>query len=322
MKKGVITLILITILLPIQYVIADPTVDVPYTSQTVVVNGILDISNEYSEALSYSFGTRDGFVTVYFQYDTDNLYLGIDVDGDISWGEQIWLGFDLNNDDVLNIDDDLWILWHGHPHGDPDNSGGPWIYIWTGEVVSETNIPEISHDTQTRIGGYQTEFSISMSFFTSNISGFHIRQSPDNNISYIWKIPDGTDVQGQIDDKDASVYGDIVFESHTISVDIDVKPHSISNPINLKSKGKVPVAILTTESYDASDTDPGSVMFAEASPLKWVFKDIDGDGDVDLLLHFKTQELQISEFNTFGVLTGLTLDGTSIEGMDNILTKF
>ena len=318
MKKIIFWIILLSALFPIPSGSADPSVNVPFSLQSVVVDGVLDLSNEYAQAASYVFGTRDGYVTVFFQYDSDNLYLGIDVDGDISWGEQIWLGFDLNNDDVLAIENDLWILWHGDPHGDPDNSGDPWIYIWTGEIVSQTNIPEISHDTQTRTGGYQTEFSISMSFFTSEVVGFHIRQSPDNNMSYIWEVPDGTDVQGVYDDKDASIYGEIVFEPHIISVDIDVKPHSISNPINLKSRGKVPVAILTTDQFDTSDVDPSSVLFADASPIRWKYMDIDFDGDLDLLLHFKTAELELSEHSTVGILTGSTFDNKEFLGVDEV----
>jgi hypothetical protein len=49
----------------------------------------------------------------------------------------------------------------------------------------------------------------------------------------------------------------------------------------------------------------------------------DGDGDVDLLLHFKTPELDLAEGSTETTLTGETWVGQPIEGTDmvNIVPK-
>jgi hypothetical protein len=47
-------------------------------------------------------------------------------------------------------------------------------------------------------------------------------------------------------------------------------------------------------------------------------EDVDGDGDVDLLFHFKTQELQLDANSTEATLTGATTDGTPIEGTDTV----
>jgi hypothetical protein len=44
---------------------------------------------------------------------------------------------------------------------------------------------------------------------------------------------------------------------------IDIKPGNDTNSINLKSKGLVPVAILTTEDFDALSVDAGSVFLPE-----------------------------------------------------------
>jgi hypothetical protein len=99
---------------------------------------------------------------------------------------------------------------------------------------------------------------------------------------------------------------------------IDVKPGSYPNSINLKSKGMVPVAVLSTDGFDASTVDPVTVTFAGASPLRWVEEDVDGDGDVDLLFHFKTQELDLDESSTEATLTGHTFDGEFIWGKDTV----
>lgn len=100
-------------------------------------------------------------------------------------------------------------------------------------------------------------------------------------------------------------------------VEIDIKPGSDPNSINLKSKGVVPVAILTTEDFDASTVDPVTVIFAGAEPVRWSWDDVDRDGDDDLILHFKTQELELDENSTEATLTGSTSDGT-IEGTDTV----
>jgi hypothetical protein len=101
-------------------------------------------------------------------------------------------------------------------------------------------------------------------------------------------------------------------------VTIDIKPGGEPNPINLKSKGKVPVAVLTTEIFDASDVDPDTVEFAGAVPLRWVLEDVDEDGDMDLLFHFKTQELALEAAETEAVLSGETFGGMAIEASDSV----
>ena len=100
--------------------------------------------------------------------------------------------------------------------------------------------------------------------------------------------------------------------------DIDIKPGSCPNSINLKSKGKVPVAILTTSGFDATDVDPSTVEFAGAAPVKWSKKDVDKDGDKDLVFHFKTQELDLVKGDTEATLTGMTTGGTPISGTDSV----
>ena len=46
----------------------------------------------------------------------------------------------------------------------------------------------------------------------------------------------------------------------TITVAIDIKPGSFPNSINPKSRGVIPVAILTTDSFDATTVDSTTVL--------------------------------------------------------------
>jgi len=107
-------------------------------------------------------------------------------------------------------------------------------------------------------------------------------------------------------------------ETSVKQVDIDIKPGGNPNTINLNSKGVVPVAVLTTDSFDASIVDPTTVEFAGATPVRWALKDVDDDGDNDLLLHFNKQDLNLDENSTEATLTGETTDGNTIEGTDEV----
>jgi hypothetical protein len=103
-----------------------------------------------------------------------------------------------------------------------------------------------------------------------------------------------------------------------IHVDIDIKPGSDPNSINLKSKGVVPMAVLTTGDFDASSIDPTTVRFADAQMVRWTLEDVDSDGDLDMLFHFKTQDLDLTQDSAEAILTGETNIGQSIEGTDTV----
>ncbi len=105
-----------------------------------------------------------------------------------------------------------------------------------------------------------------------------------------------------------------------ISVVIDIKPGSDDNPVNLKSKGVIPVAVLTTDDFDAATVNGATVTFAGASPDHGSghLEDVDGDGDLDWLGHFRMQETNIAEEDTEATLSGETTDGTPIVGSDGI----
>lgn len=103
-----------------------------------------------------------------------------------------------------------------------------------------------------------------------------------------------------------------------VEVEIDIKPGSDPNSINLGSKGVVPVAVLTTDDFDANDVNPDTVTFAGAEPVRWTMEDVDGNGELDILFHFKTQELDLDENSTGATLTGETWDGILILGTDTV----
>jgi hypothetical protein len=105
---------------------------------------------------------------------------------------------------------------------------------------------------------------------------------------------------------------------------IDIKPGDGLNRINPQSQGKIPVAILTTNIFDATIVDPLSVGFgpnkATEAHGKGHIEDVNGDGDMDLVLHFNIQETGIQCGDTLASLTGETFARQAIEGSDSIKT--
>jgi len=109
------------------------------------------------------------------------------------------------------------------------------------------------------------------------------------------------------------------YDTQTKQIYIDIKPGSFPNSVNLKSQGVIPVAIVTNSDFDAINVDPDSVVFQNASPLHWAEEDVDNDGDMDLILHFDTQEVSFDSNETaIATLRGTTYDGKPIEGSDNL----
>ncbi len=120
-----------------------------------------------------------------------------------------------------------------------------------------------------------------------------------------------------------SAFYDIKLRFRTLPV-IDIKPGDALNSINPKSKGVIPVAILTTRSFDAGDVVRSSVFFGaggtEAAAVSWSLEDVDGDGDADMLFHFKTPAAGIVCGETSARLEGETRAGKAFAGTDSIRT--
>jgi hypothetical protein len=106
------------------------------------------------------------------------------------------------------------------------------------------------------------------------------------------------------------------------SVTIDIKPGSDPNSINLKSKGNIPVAVLTTDTFYAPDVNFEMVQFgpggATESHGRAHVEDVDEDGDTDIVLHFKTQETGIQCSDTEATLSGETFGGQAFTATDAI----
>jgi len=85
---------------------------------------------------------------------------------------------------------------------------------------------------------------------------------------------------------------------------IDIKPGSDQNTINLKSKGVVPVAILSTDDFDATSIPADTIFLAGSGVAKRgkgnkflaSEEDVDGDGLLDLVVKVETENIEPGTF--------------------------
>jgi parallel beta-helix repeat protein len=111
-----------------------------------------------------------------------------------------------------------------------------------------------------------------------------------------------------------------------IEVDIDVRPGSHHNKIDLGAWGFLPVAVLSTDDFDATLIDPKTVEFAGAEPMHWVRAHVNRDRRADMLFFFWIRHLDFdldengtkAPVSTEAILTGETKKGQSIIGTDTV----
>jgi len=109
-----------------------------------------------------------------------------------------------------------------------------------------------------------------------------------------------------------------------VSADIDIRPANGSDAFYPKSNGVVRVAILTTSRLDATRVNASTVRFGatgtEATSVHTVLTDVDGDGDVDMVVHVRNQETRIPCDASFAVLKGQTVSGEAFRGQGHVRT--
>lgn len=123
-----------------------------------------------------------------------------------------------------------------------------------------------------------------------------------------------------------------VVPPRTITVFVDIKPQSCPNPLNVRDRGVLPVAILGTEEFDVTTIDPVSVRLLDVvSPLRWAVEDVatpvmendncecttlGPDMYPDLTLKFNTQDVvtalgEIDDGDVVPIMLTGTLDETN-----------
>lgn len=98
-------------------------------------------------------------------------------------------------------------------------------------------------------------------------------------------------------------------ETTSIAVSIYIRPDSDNIAINLATQGVLAVAMLTSTDFDAALVDTSTVMFAGAATVHSALEDVDGDGDLDMILHFRIQDTNLRALYTQLLLDDLDGDG-------------
>jgi 6-phosphogluconolactonase (cycloisomerase 2 family) len=110
-----------------------------------------------------------------------------------------------------------------------------------------------------------------------------------------------------------------------LPVALDIKPGGAPNTVNPKSRGAIPVAILSTDDFTApARVHAASLTFGRTGDepsLRFCNgggEDVNADGLPDLVCHFDTERTAFRSGDGQGVLKGKTLDGQPIQGADGV----
>jgi hypothetical protein len=147
------------------------------------------------------------------------------------------------------------------------------------------------------------------------------------------------DSEGQSDVNDSTL---TIVPQPAIQVAVDIKPTSCPNPLNVKSSGILPAAVLGSEELDVNTIDATSIELAGVGAVRHNLEDVatpvpdvndcncttaGPDGYTDLTLKFLTQEIveAIGDVNDGDVLplalTGVVFGERPIEGADCIVIR-
>lgn len=144
----------------------------------------------------------------------------------------------------------------------------------------------------------------------------------------------------------APTFDEVRIITGGMAVAVDIKPQSCPNPVNTRSRGVLPVAILGTASLNVADINVATIRLAGVAPLRSAVEDVatpfnpftgrrncnadcnvlGADGYRDLTLKFDTQAIaaalgSVTDGQCRVVrLTGNLRNGTAFHGEDVIVT--
>ncbi len=218
----------------------------------------------------------------------------------------------------------------GHAANMPDLLAGEWYFV------------AVTADAASRL----VKFYVNGNLVDSAILPYSIMQYTNDEPLRIGRRKDGLFFNGIIDE--VEVFNRILADEEIqaifnagsagkckfIPIEIDIKPGSYPNSINCQNlNGIIPVAILTTEAFDATTVDHKTVRFGKigveamethidkkTGEPKRHEEDVDGDGDIDLVFHFRFGDTGIECGDEEAILTGRTFAGKEVAGSDEIRT--
>lgn len=253
------------------------------------------------------------------------------------------------------------------PIGDPTNPFSEYRTIYKGGVLTLNNngVAEWSNNAIGQPTSYQVNLTdtlvITKKYFddAGNPTGIEfalfvldagIKGYPGYKVTLNAKFDKG--IPEVVEGSNPVTYGGplswaIISITGPISIDVpvDIKPGSCPNPINLKSQGVIPVAVLGTSTFDVAQIDPKSIRLNGVAPLRWSIEDVGTpfepfagkedasdcnefgrDGFMDLSLKFDTKALAaaigpVADGTTLVLgLTGTLKDGVTLIKGEDVVT--
>lgn len=200
---------------------------------------------------------------------------------------------------------------------------GSTLNIYGGELGDNSYINVFSGEPNAVVAVYGTDFAVdglsldplATEFTVDDTNGGRLTGTYENHKSF-----------------ELQFYGTIAIYLQYPGPDvlIDIKPGGNPNTINLRSKGLLPVAILSSEEvgkeFDATTVDPSTVQLAGAGVAvrgknKYMAhkEDVNGDGLTDLVVQIEIENLNPDKLEDgSAILTGQTSNGIEITGSDKI----
>jgi hypothetical protein len=236
--------------------------------------------------------------------------------------------FDNDHDGLAEIGDDGLALRFDNLFQDVFNPSGICCHtsqdVFAGGTTDLMAMVTHTNPVPGGIGTYTAEYQHPLD---SADDAHDFSLAADDVVGFRFAMADGGDASGAFHWPfgGPSGFADIIVASGKVDVEIDIKPGSDPNCFNNNGHGVIPVAILTTDSFDASTVDPLSLSLDGAGVQEkgksgniGSLEDVDSDGDLDLVVHFVDVASTYQGSGTIATLSGETFDGTQIEGTDFI----
>ncbi len=103
---------------------------------------------------------------------------------------------------------------------------------------------------------------------------------------------------------------------------IDINPNNANNHVDAQDTGKLAVAVFGSPTFDPHQIDLASLRLGatgqEAALAGKGFKDVNSDGNVDLIARFTVADIALTCTTRQLMLTGTLLSGQVIVGTDQV----
>jgi hypothetical protein len=202
--------------------------------------------------------------------------------------------------------DDSWVYWVGDGNTNGDNLDGKWVHIiypvegwWdlgfeTNKVVvflSQDHGPYLGEGLETRVYGSNTLWgSVSSQAVLTEVylDGWRPHNPAEDRNRNGWTSDDIVGVYelpgnyryikitawSRWPDYNEPEVDAVATFPKVIEAPVDIKPQSCPNPLNVKARGVLPVAILGTADFDVTKIDPDSIKLEGVSPLRSALEDV------------------------------------------------